>query len=110
MRGYYQDGEWVSAVVGERVESTDEVELGVAEAVKRVEDGQSTAYGEMKGLLARFPSLKRDTPENPLSPLTGLFAREVFGGLGDRTSNFGVGSKSSLDAMHESEESALLTS
>jgi len=79
MSGYYRDGVWVSAVVGGPPESTEGVERAVADAVKRVESGTSTARKEMKELLGRFPSLKQDRPNHPLLALAGLFAKEVLG-------------------------------
>lgn len=79
MSGFYRDGEWVSAVVGGPAESTEEVERAVAEAIQRVEGGASTARKEMKELLARHPSLKRDRHNHPLLPLAGLYAKEVLG-------------------------------
>lgn len=78
MTGYYQDGEWVSAVVGAPTESAEEAERAVAEAVKRVESKQSTARHEMKELLTRYPSLKKDRPNHPLLPLAGLYAKETL--------------------------------
>jgi len=80
MSGFYRHGEWISAVVGGPTESTEEVELAVAEAVKRVEEGESTAYGEMKALLARYPSLKKDRPNHPLLALAGYYALETIEG------------------------------
>ena len=79
MTGYYQDGEWVSAVVGGPQESTEEAEQAVATAIERVERKQSTARHEMRELLARYPSLKKDRPNHPLLPLAGLYAKEVIG-------------------------------
>lgn len=79
MSGFYRDGEWVSAVVGGPTESTEEVELAVADAVKRVESGASTARYEMKDLLTRYPSLKKDRPNHPLLALAGYYAKEVLG-------------------------------
>jgi hypothetical protein len=79
MSGFYREGEWVSAVVGGPQESTEEAEQAVATAIKRVESGQSTARHEMKELLARYPSLKKDRPNHPLLPLAGLYAKEVVG-------------------------------
>ena len=79
MKGYYKDGSWVSAVVRGPQESTEESEQAVATAIKRIESGQSTARHEMKELLARYPSLKKDRPNHPLLPLAGLYAKEVIG-------------------------------
>ena len=79
MSGYYRDGEWITAVVGGPTESTEEVERAVAEAIQRIESGTSTASYEMKQLLARHPSLKKDRPNHPLLPLAGLYAKEVLG-------------------------------
>jgi hypothetical protein len=79
MSGFYKDGEWMSAVVGGPTESAEEAEQAVATAIKRVESGQSTARHEMKELLARYPSLKKDRPNHPLLPLAGLYAKEVIG-------------------------------
>lgn len=79
MSGFYRDGEWVSAVVGAPTESAEEAERACAEALKRVESGESTARTEMKELLARFPSLKKDRPNHPLLPFAGFYAKEVFG-------------------------------
>lgn len=81
MSGFYRDGEWVSAVVGGPTESTEEAEQAVADAVSRIEKGESTARHELKELLARYPSLKKDTPNNPLTPLMRSFADEVMGVL-----------------------------
>lgn len=78
MSGYYRDGEWVSAVVGGPPESTEGIEKAVADAIKRIESGASTARREMKELLARYPSLKKDRPNHPLLPLAGLYAKEVM--------------------------------
>ena len=79
MSGYYRDGEWVTAVVGGPPESTEGVEKAVADAVKRVESGVSTARQEMKALLGRYQSLKQDRPNHPLLPLAGHYAKEVLG-------------------------------
>ena len=78
MSGYYKDGKWVSAVVGGPTESTEEVEQAVADAVRRVESGASTARHEMKELLTRYPSLKKDRPNHPLLALAGHYAKEVL--------------------------------
>lgn len=78
MSGYYRDGEWVSAVVGGPTESTEEAERAVAAAIKQVESGQSTARNEMKELLTRYPSLKKDRPNHPLLPMAALYAKEVM--------------------------------
>jgi hypothetical protein len=79
MSGFSKDGEWVSAVVGGPTESAEEAEQAVATAIKRVESGQSTARHEMKELLTRYPSLKKDRPDHTLFPLAGLYAKEVIG-------------------------------
>lgn len=79
MTGFYRDGEWVSAVVGAPTESAEEAERACAEALKRVESRQSTARHEMKELLARYPSLKKDRPNHPLLPMAALYAKEVIG-------------------------------
>jgi len=79
MSGFYRDGEWVSAVVGAPTESAEEAERACAEALKRIESGQSTARIELKELLARYPSLKKDRPNHPLLPFAAHFANEVFG-------------------------------
>lgn len=79
MSGYYRDGEWVSAVVGAPTESAEEAERACAEALKRVESGESTARKEMKELLTRYPSLKKDRPNHPLLPFAGHYAKEVLG-------------------------------
>jgi len=81
MSGYYKDGKWVSAVVGGPTESAEEAEQAVADAVRRVESRASTARHELKELLTRYPSLKKDTPHNPLTPLMRMFADEVMGVL-----------------------------
>jgi len=81
MSGYYRDGEWVSAVVGGPTESTEEVEQAIADATHRIESRESTTRQELKELLARYPSLKKDTPHNPLTPLMRMFADEVMGVL-----------------------------
>jgi hypothetical protein len=78
MSGFYRDGEWVSAVVGGPTESAEEAEQAVAAAIKRVESRQSTARHEMKELLARYPSLKKDRPNHPLLPMAALYAKEVM--------------------------------
>ena len=78
MTGYYRNGEWVSAVVGASTESAEEAEQAVATAIKRVESRQSTARHEMKELLARYPSLKKERPNHPLLPLAGLYAKDVI--------------------------------
>jgi len=80
MSGFYRNGEWVSAVVGGPTESAEEVELAVGEGIQRIEGGASTARNEIKDLLARYPSLKKDRPNHPLLPLAGLYAKEVLGG------------------------------
>jgi hypothetical protein len=79
MSGFYRDGSWVSAVVGGPPESAEEAERAIEEALKRVERGQSTARYEMKELLARYPSLKKDRPNHPLLPMAALYAKEVIG-------------------------------
>lgn len=79
MTGYYRDGEWVSAVVGGPPESTEGIEGAVADAIKRIESGTSTTRHELKELLARYPSLKKDRPNHPLLPLAGYYAKEVLG-------------------------------
>ena len=81
MTGYYRNGEWVSAVVGAPTESAEEAERACDEALKRIESRESTARYELKELLARYPSLKKDTPNNPLTPLMRSFADEVMGVL-----------------------------
>ncbi len=78
MSGYYRDGKWVSAVVGGYKESAEEAERAVAEAVCRVEAGETTARHEMKELLSRYPSLKLDRDNHPLKALAGHYAREVL--------------------------------
>lgn len=78
MSGYYRDGRWVSAVVGGYRESAEEAEQAVAEAVSRVEAGETTARHEMKELLSRYPSLKLDRDNHPLKALAGHYAREVL--------------------------------
>jgi hypothetical protein len=79
MSGYYRAGEWLSAVVGAPTESAEQAERAVTAAIKRVESGQSTARHEMKELLTRYPTLKKDRPNHPLLPLAGLYAKEAIG-------------------------------
>ena len=81
MSGYYRDGEWITAVVGGPTESTEEVERAITDAIHRIERRDSTTRQELKELLARYPSLKKDTRHNPLTPLMGMFADEVIGVL-----------------------------
>jgi hypothetical protein len=76
--GYYQDGKWVSAVVGGYHESAEEVYNAVAEATRRVEAGETTARHEIKKLLSRYSSLKLDRENHPLKKLAGYYAREVL--------------------------------
>jgi hypothetical protein len=78
--GSNRHGEWVRAVMGGPTESAEGVELAVAEAVRRVEEGESTACGEVKALLARYPSLKQDRPNHPLLALAGYYALEMVEG------------------------------
>ncbi len=79
MSGYYRDGKWVSAVVGGYKESAEEAERAVAEAVSRVEAGETTARHEMKELLSRYPSLKLDRGNHPLKALVPYYTKEVLG-------------------------------
>lgn len=78
MSGYYCEGKWVSALVGGYRESAEEAEQAVAEAVRRVAASETAAQHEMKELLRRYPSLKQDRPNHPLSGLVGLYAFEVL--------------------------------
>jgi hypothetical protein len=79
MSGFYRDGEWVSAVVGGPTESAEEAERACAEALKRVENGESTARIELRELLTRYPILKKNRPDTPLLPFAAHFANEVLG-------------------------------
>ena len=79
MSGYYRDGKWVSAVVGGYKESAEEAERAVAEAVSRVEAGETTARHEIKELLSRYPSLKLDRENHPLKALVPYYTKEVLG-------------------------------
>jgi hypothetical protein len=76
--GYYRDGKWLTAVVGGYRESAEEAERAVAEAVRRVEAGETTARNEVKELLTNYPSLKLDRENHPLKALMGHYAREVL--------------------------------
>lgn len=79
MSGFYRDGEWVSAVVGGPAESAEEAERACADALRRVESGESTARHEIKELLTRYPSLKKDRPNHPLLPFADYYAKEWLG-------------------------------
>lgn len=80
MRGFYRDGEWVSASVGAAGGvGVEMAEQAVREAIRRVEVSEITARQALRALLQGHPCLKNDQPNHPLLPLMSYYAEEVMG-------------------------------
>lgn len=78
MSGFWQDGKWHEVVVGGYRDSTQVTEKEVAAATRRVESGETTASYELRTLLGKYPSLKLDRNNHPLTALAGLYAEELL--------------------------------